>query len=209
MLLGSDLSQDDQWVPLHHGMGAQGHLTQHVLPISYKVRSGHAAMSFRVTAVVETCVSEYQVSVYPWWPKPMPPPCPPPTSQGLFHHELHDDGLVPQQPLRGQISHSRVVRVFCLERVGGHRYPDQPFLRPSSTPCSPLHYPESLGSEALFPHSDQDGKGSEPSQTNSHLAASGVSEGSFLTATAAHNLGPPVTETGASLLKRGWSPGGI
>lgn len=30
-----------------------------------------------------------------------PPPCPPPTSQGLFHHELHGDGLVPQEPLPG------------------------------------------------------------------------------------------------------------
>lgn len=81
----------------------------------------------------------------PGGPSSCPPPCPSPTSQGLFHHELHDDGLIPQEPLWGQISHSSVVRVFCLERVGGHRYPDQPFLRHLSTPCSPVHYPKSLG----------------------------------------------------------------
>lgn len=97
----------------------------------------------------------------PGGPNPCPPPCPPPTSQGLFHHELHDDGLVPQETLRGQISHSSVVGVLCLERVGGHRYPDGLFPRPSSTP---LHYPESPVREALFPHPDQDGRVQSPAK---------------------------------------------
>lgn len=97
----------------------------------------------------------------------------------MFHHELHDDGLVPQESLRGQISHSSVVRILCLERAGGHRYPDQAFLRPSSTPCSLPQYPENPVWEALPPYPDQDGRVQSPAKATVILLLLGFLKEAF------------------------------
>lgn len=171
-----DLPQYDQWALLDHRMGAQCHLTQNILSTSclqFQALSPQGIQKYWARALPWFCSVGRQASVetvcevrvvmqqcvyvpLQWWrhvcisivAQPGPPPCPPPTSQGLFHHELHDDGLDPQEPLRGQISHSSVVRVLFLERAGGHRYPDQAFLGPLSITSTPLQYP--MG-EALPP----------------------------------------------------------